>query len=135
MTDVTPKKGRAQTKAATRARILAAARSLFTLIPYNEATLRHICKEAGVTMGAVTNHFVDKAEIWRAAMNSEPPTDSTLTRAAAPMLAALKGLVALKADATVEVGQDERLAAAWKAAERAIAQAEGDMAGAIQARG
>ena len=128
MNDVTPRGGRAQAKAATRARIVAAARSLFTLIPYEQATLRHICQEAGVTMGAVTNHFVDKAEIWRAAMQCEPPVDSALTRAAGSMLAALKSLVALKNDPAALAAPNERVDLAWAAAEKAIAQAEGGMA-------
>lgn len=131
MNDITPKGGRARSKAATRDRILAAARPIFTLIPYEQATLRDICQAAGVSMGAVTNHFIDKAEIWREAMNCDPPGDSALTRAAAPMLAALKDLVALRNDRAAFGGPDltARFSAAWEAAEKAIARAEGEMGG------
>lgn len=134
--EVSPPKGaRAEAKAATRTRILTAARSLFSLAPYEQATLRDICREAGVSMGAVAAHFVDKAEIWRAAMDCEPPGDSALTRAAGPMLAALRGLVALKNDPDVSQDRNERLASAWEAAEKAIAQAEGGLGGASPGSG
>lgn len=131
MNDGRPKGPRAQAKAATRARIVAAARSIFTLTPYEQATLRDICQATGLTMGAITNQFVDKAEIWRAAMDCEPPGDSALTRAAAPMLAALKDLVALRHDQAAGASPDlgTRTAAAWAAAEAAIVRAEGDMGG------
>jgi len=57
----------------TRARVLVAARTTFTERGYDAATLRHIAREAGVDARMVRHYFVDKAGLFRAAM--ELPID------------------------------------------------------------
>lgn len=109
---------RARQKLETRRRLLAAARAVFILKPYDEATLREIADVAGLTMGAIGNHFVDKAELWREAMGEEPPGDTPITRAAHAMFDALRSLLA-------ERPADWRQSAAWRAADEAFAKAEG----------
>lgn len=50
-------------KAATRARVLAAARDLFDEVGYDEATVRAIAARAGVSTGGVFAAFSSKADI------------------------------------------------------------------------
>jgi AcrR family transcriptional regulator len=50
-------------KAATRERVLAAARELFTATGYEAATVRQIAERAGVAVGSVFTTFASKGEI------------------------------------------------------------------------
>ena len=80
-----PRRGRPPGDQNTRARVLAAARRTFTERGYDAATLRHIAREAGVDAGMVRHYFVDKAGLFRAAM--ELPIDP----GAVLVVAALRG--------------------------------------------
>lgn len=60
------KKSRAGTKAETRKRLLDAARSVFTTVGYQGATLDDIAAKAGFTKGALYWHFPNKQAIFMA---------------------------------------------------------------------
>lgn len=71
--DATRLNRRQQAKAATRARVMAAATGLFTEVGYAAATVRDIARAAGMSTGAVFASFEDKAALWRAAMQAPEP--------------------------------------------------------------
>lgn len=54
---------RQEQKAATRQKVLDAARSLFESLGYEETTVRAIAREAGVAVGTVFTSFASKSEI------------------------------------------------------------------------
>jgi AcrR family transcriptional regulator len=62
---------RAGQKAATRVRILDAARLLLERSGYEAANIRAIAKEAGVSTGAVLLHFKDKQDLLHAALHDD----------------------------------------------------------------
>jgi AcrR family transcriptional regulator len=64
-----PRRGRPPGEQNTRDRVLVAARRTFTERGYDAAALRHIAREAGVDAGMVRHYFVDKAGLFRAAMD------------------------------------------------------------------
>lgn len=68
MSDLTK---RQNSKAATRQKVLDAAKAMFTL-GYEAATVRSIAEEAGVSTGAVFANFEDKATLY-AAIYGHPP--------------------------------------------------------------
>ncbi len=55
---------RAAAKRVTRLKILAAAKSLFSSVGYERATIRDIAAEAGMSTGAVFTNFSGKAELF-----------------------------------------------------------------------
>lgn len=55
--------GRQLQKAATRARVVEAARALFDEVGYQSATIREIARRAGVSVGSVFTTFASKGEI------------------------------------------------------------------------
>ena len=57
----------------TRLRILEAAYRLFIENGYNATAMRAISKEAGVTVGAIYNHFQTKEDIWREVLRTKHP--------------------------------------------------------------
>lgn len=118
---------RQASKAATRAHILATATDLFGRMTYRTVTIRRIAKATGFSTGAVFANFKDKDDLWRAAMGSEPPKDSAITRAAPAMLDALRGLIAVR-PGNWEDDDDADLTAAYRAADAAVALAEGGAA-------
>jgi AcrR family transcriptional regulator len=61
-------KTRADQKRATRARILEAARALLEASGYEAANIRAVASEAGVSTGAVLQHFQDKQDLLHAAL-------------------------------------------------------------------
>lgn len=56
---------RALAKQQTRAKVLAAARRLFSASGYEGATIRDIAAEAGMSTGAVFANFTDKSDLFR----------------------------------------------------------------------
>ncbi|WP_312782046.1 helix-turn-helix domain-containing protein [Brevundimonas sp.] len=118
---------RAAAKARTRERILTAARTLFKHYPYADVTIRGVAATAGMSTGAIFATVKDKADLWRAAMECEPPLDRAETRAAPLMLDALRGLIRVRPRDWNE-GDDPEFTAAWAAAEAALALAEGQNA-------
>jgi AcrR family transcriptional regulator len=65
---------RAEAKAATRAKILEAARSLFTVAGYEHSTMREIARMVGMSTGAIFVNFTDKAALYRAVFGHAPLT-------------------------------------------------------------
>jgi AcrR family transcriptional regulator len=59
---------RALAKQQTRAKVLAAARRLFSEQGYEGATIRDIAAEAGMSTGAVFANFADKSDLFREIM-------------------------------------------------------------------
>ena len=59
---------RALAKQQTRAKVLAAARDLFSTQGYEGATIRDIAAAAGMSTGAVFANFADKSELFREIM-------------------------------------------------------------------
>jgi AcrR family transcriptional regulator len=59
--------------AETRSHIIEAAYSLFIDKGYNATSLRDISQHAGVTVGAVYNHFDTKEDIWVAVLKEKHP--------------------------------------------------------------
>lgn len=62
---------RAMAKQQTRAKVLAAARDLFSQEGYEGATIRDIAAAAGMSTGAVFANFADKSELFREIMVSD----------------------------------------------------------------
>ncbi|WP_395444778.1 TetR/AcrR family transcriptional regulator [Caulobacter sp. UC70_42] len=60
---------RTDQKAATRERVLEAARDLFNEVGYDETTIRAIAERAGVSVGSVFTTFASKAEVLSHVMN------------------------------------------------------------------
>ncbi len=120
-----PLKGRAAAKARTRAKILAAAKALFARHAYGTMTMRMLAQEAGFSTGAIFTSFKDKADVWRAAMECEPPLDGPIVRAAHEMQHALRGLIAVRPSNWDDAEEDPDQTAAWKAAAAALALSEG----------
>lgn len=56
---------RSAKKAATREKVLGAAKALFEGAGYDAATIRSIAKAAGMSTGSVFSNFTDKAAMYR----------------------------------------------------------------------
>lgn len=85
---------RQQSKAATRAKLLATARRLWAEPgTYEHVTMRVIALNAGVSTGAIFANWPGKEELWREAMGYEPPVDGPEVRAL------LRGMVKVRAAA------------------------------------
>lgn len=63
---------RQQSKAATRAKVLAAAKALFETEGYVATTVREIAHAAGVSTGAVFCSWTGKAEVYREVFGHKP---------------------------------------------------------------
>jgi AcrR family transcriptional regulator len=74
--------------AATRARLVKAARELFTERPYAEVGTEEIVRRARVTRGALYHHFTDKRDLFRAVHEQ---LEAELVDAIAHQLAASAG--------------------------------------------
>ncbi len=59
----------------TRDRLLIAAREVFGELGFKGATVREICRRAGVNVAAVNYHFNGKEALFMAALELEPITD------------------------------------------------------------
>lgn len=74
-------KVRAEAKAKTRAKLIAAARKLWAEPGTYEAVgIREIAAEMSMSTGAVFSHVASKADLWRIAMGYEPPVDGPEVR-------------------------------------------------------
>src|ERR1700761_7464252 len=62
---------RALAKQQTRAKVLAAARRLFSEQGYEGATIRDIAAAAGMSTGAVFANFADKSDLFREIMTTD----------------------------------------------------------------
>lgn len=60
-------------KAASRARVIDAAREAFTGAGYAQSTMREIAAMAGLSTGAIFNSFNSKEELWTAVFGGPPP--------------------------------------------------------------
>ncbi len=69
---VKPLNTRQIAKAATRAKVLSAAKTLFGVVGYEASTIRDIADWANVSTGAVFASFSGKAELWQA-IYGDPP--------------------------------------------------------------
>ena len=80
---------RAAAKAATRAKVIAAAAKLWS-VPgtYEIVGIREIAAEIGMSTGAIFSNFASKADLWREAMGYEPPVDCAEVREALKAAAA-----------------------------------------------
>lgn len=74
---------RALAKQQTRAKVLAAARKLFSESGYEGATIRDIAAAAGMSTGAVFANFADKSDLFRDIMTSDIAELSRAMREAA----------------------------------------------------
>ena len=73
---------RVAAKAATRAKVIAAARRLWAEPgSYEAATIRVIAAEAGMSTGAIFANWDSKEDLWREVMGYEPPVDGPEVRA------------------------------------------------------
>jgi len=81
-TQATAPNKRQLAKAATRAKLIAAARKLWAEPGTYEAIgIREIADEMGMSTGAVFANVASKADLWRIAMGYEPPVDGAEVRA------------------------------------------------------
>lgn len=67
-------KVREQRHAATRAKILEAAKTCFAEVGYERATIREIARVAGMSTGAVFGNFADKEALYQAIHGHKPIT-------------------------------------------------------------
>lgn len=63
---------RAAAKAATRAKVLVAARAVFEDNGYDNVGMREIASRAGMSTGAVFGNFAGKAELYREIYGHDP---------------------------------------------------------------
>jgi len=68
-----PLNRREQAKAASRAKVIEAAREAFTTVGFAQATMREIAALAGLSTGAIFNSFDSKDELWTAVFGGPPP--------------------------------------------------------------
>ncbi len=74
---------RALAKQQTRAKVLAAARKLFSEAGYEGATIRDIAAAAGMSTGAVFANFADKSDLFREIMVADMESLAQVMREAA----------------------------------------------------
>jgi AcrR family transcriptional regulator len=86
---------RARSKVATRAHILATARSIFAAHGYEAVTLRTIAGACGCSTGAIFAHWKSKDALFAEATGRPHLTDAR----GAELLAALKAVAPAQADA------------------------------------
>lgn len=82
--DDAPRLNRRQAaKVATRAKVIAAAQTLWAEPgTYEFWGIRDIAAHIGMSTSAIFANFASKADLWREAMGYEPPVDSEAVRAA-----------------------------------------------------
>jgi AcrR family transcriptional regulator len=67
-TQISPDSKRARAKAATRGKVLAAAKELFGEHGFGGTSIREIASRSGMSTGAVFANFVDKEDLFRAVL-------------------------------------------------------------------
>lgn len=90
--------------------IIAAARRLVALQGVHATTMRGIALEAGVTTGAVTHHFADKADVMTSVLRYN---NELVMRRIAHAVAGSRGLAALRATAESLLPLDEESMTMW----------------------
>ena len=95
MSTETPRTSKAAQSEATRAKLLAAARSLFAERGYAHVGTEEIVRAAGVTRGALYHQFADKRDLFRALF--EQLEEELITEAAQRMAGHTDPLDAMKA--------------------------------------
>jgi AcrR family transcriptional regulator len=98
---------RALAKQQTRARVLAAARQLFSLHGYDGATIRDIAAEANMSTGAVFANFADKYDLFREILALEATEAMRVMRAAAEGGAAVEDVLLRMFDASYRQYHDQ----------------------------
>lgn len=78
-----PASQRLLSKMRTRAKVMAAARSLFSEHGYEAATIRDIARAAGMSTGAVFANFQDKSDLFEAVMEEDFERVADVMRASA----------------------------------------------------
>lgn len=111
---------RQQAKAATREKVLKAAREMWAEPgSYERGTIRQIAEAAGMSTGAIFANFNGKAELWAAAFETRHAAgDGVLTRAAPDLFKALQGLLEVRPE--IACAEDPFAAQAWRIAEGVI---------------
>lgn len=97
--NVRPLSKRQKAKAATREKVLTAARVCFNSLGYERATIRDIANTAGMSTGAVFASFTGKEALY-AEIYGRPPLSPEVGSA---LLAALKGLLQIE-EARISTG-------------------------------
>lgn len=83
MTEAVRLNRRQAAKAATRQKLIVAARRLWAEPgTYETVGIREIAAEMGMSTGAVFANVASKADLWRIVMGYEPPVDCLAVRAA-----------------------------------------------------
>jgi len=77
-----PASQRLLSKMRTRAKVMAAARALFSQHGYEAATIRDIARTAGMSTGAVFANFQDKSDLFEAVMEEDFERVAEVMRAA-----------------------------------------------------
>lgn len=93
-----------------RSRIIEAARRLVAVQGVHSSTMRGIAHEAGVSTGAVTHYFTDKAEVMDAVLKLNYHVAAARI---ADAVAGLRGIAALKATVEALVPTDEESLRIW----------------------
>jgi AcrR family transcriptional regulator len=75
-----------QKSSLTRSNIIEAAYRLFVEKGYNAASMREISQNAGVTVGAIYNHFETKEDIWTEVLQTKHPYHEII-----PLVASAEG--------------------------------------------
>lgn len=103
-------------KAATREKVLQAARTLWAEPgSYERGTIRQIAEAAGMSTGAIFANFKNKADLWAAALETDHAAgDGVLTRAAPELFLAVQQLIEIRPE--IPTGEDPFATRAWEIA-------------------
>lgn len=118
---------RQQAKAATREKVLQAAREMWAEPgSYERGTIRQIAEAAGMSTGAIFANFKGKAELWAAAFETRHAAgDGVLTRAAPDLFKALQGLIEVRPE--IARDEDPFAAQAWRIAEAVVERVQAQL--------